>query len=172
MVKILFILLLLFINSNNSYEISHNITNITNSIEPGISKTFYIEYIKKHNFTFNTNQSEPLQINILSINCKIDVWFESEEKINSININKNHYHFVLDSKNKSFFIEPVKDTSEGFYDERYELKTCFLSLNSYYVINNTQQNLQIANKEENFLYFNSLQNNQINISYYLNNKKY
>ena len=63
----------------------------------------------------------------------------------------------------------MKDTSEGFYDERYELKTCFLSLNSYYVINNTQQNLQIANKEENFLYFNSSQNNQINISYYLNN---
>ena len=169
MVKILFILLLLFINSNNSYEISHNITDNTNSIEPGISKTFYIEYIKKHNFTFNTTKSDPLQINILSINCKIDAWFESEEKINSINTNKNHYHFVLDSKNKSFLIEPVKDTSEGFYDERYELKTCFLSLNSYYVINNTQQNLQIANKEENFLYFNSLQNNQINISYYLNN---
>ena len=116
MVKILFILLLLFINSNNSYEIIHNITNITNSIEPGISKTFYIEYIKKHNFTFNTTQNDPLQINILSINCKIDVWFESEEKINSININKNHYHFVLDSKNKSFLIEPSISLTPSDHD--------------------------------------------------------
>ena len=110
MVKILFILLLLFINSNNSYEISHNITDNTNSIEPGISKTFYIEYIKKYNFTFNTTKSDPLQINILSINCKIDVWFESEEKINSININKKSLPFCLRFKKQILFDR----TCEGY----------------------------------------------------------
>ena len=172
MSKILFIILLFFIKENNSYKANHFIANETNSIEPNISKTYYINYIDKTNFTFNIkeNETNPLQINIRSINCKIDAFYQNGVSID--NINKELYHFVLGLNNKSIIIQPAKDTYEGLYIEKYELKRCFLSINSYYVIDGIPPNLEIENKEENYFYFDTLQNNTIDISYNITNVSY
>ena len=164
MSKIFFIILFLFIKENNSYKSIHNITNIENLIEPGISKTFNISYINSTDLVFNINENDKdqLQINIRSINCKINA-FSLKKEIKSNN--KDLYNFVVDSNNKTISIEPVKDTIDGLWKENYEFKQCFLSINSYYISNEFQPEIKIENKEENYLYFDTSKYNSFNISY-------
>ena len=54
MSNILFVFSLLFIGLINSYQTNINNAEIkTDTIEPGISGTYYLEYLKTTNFIFN-----------------------------------------------------------------------------------------------------------------------
>ena len=169
MSKILFIILFLFIKEYNSLQTNHNIKNITNPIEPGISETFYLDYVDKPSIEFNISENYDylLQVNIRSINCKINVFSSNNNEIKSAN--KELYNFILNPTEKKILIEPVKDTSEGFWKENYGLKKCFLSINSYNILNEFEPNIKIENKEETYLYFDTSKYNQINISYNIAN---
>ena len=169
MSKILFIILLLFIKEYNSLQTNHNIKDITGPVEPGVSETFYLDYVNKTYIEFNISENYDylLQVNIRSINCKINVFSSNNNEIKSAN--KELYHFILNPTEKKILIEPVKDTSEGFWKENYGLKKCFLSINSYNILNEFEPNIKIENKEETYLYFDTSKYNQINISYNIAN---
>ena len=171
MSKILFIILFLFIKENISFQTSHNITNINGSIEPGISKTFYLDYVSKTEIDFNIsanyNNSLQIQVNIRSINCKINVYSSNKDEIE--NENKEFYDFTLVYNNKTITVDPVKDTIGGFWKENYGLKKCFLSINSYYISKEFEPKIKIENKEENYIYFDTSKYKQINISYNITN---
>ena len=87
MSKILFIFLFLIIKEYNSFQTNHNIIDISDPIEPGISKTFYLDYVKKADIDFNINKNYDysLQVNIRSINCKINVFSSNNNEIKSAN---------------------------------------------------------------------------------------
>ena len=169
MANILFVILLLFIKKNNLYEAKDYIFDQTNSIEPGISRTFYIEYIEQADFTFKTNQNDPLQINIRSINCKIKVFSSNKTVIQSSS--NELYYILINSDNKTIFIKPVMDTTDDVFNEKYELKKCFLSINSYHIINGTQPHFEIANKEENYLFSDISKYSSLHISYNITKAK-
>ena len=172
MSKILFIILFLFIKENISFQTSHNITNINGSIEPGISKTFYLDYVSKTEIDFNISanydNSSQIQVNIRSINCKINVYSKGN-KDEIENENKEFYDFTLVYSNKTITVDPVKDTIGGFWKENYGLKKCFLSINSYYISKEFEPKIKIENKEENYIYFDTSKYKQINISYNITN---
>ena len=169
MSKILFIILFLFIKEYNSFQNNHNITNIIDPIEPGISKTFYLDYVNNTyiNFNINENYDYSLQVNIRSMNCKINVFSSNNNEIKSAN--KELYNFILNPTDKKISIEPVKDILEGFWKENYRLKKCFLSINSYNISKEFEPNIKIENKEETYLYFDTSKYNKINISYNITN---
>ena len=169
MSKILFIILFLFIKEYNSFQNNHNITNIIDPIEPGISKTFYLDYVNNTyiNFNINENYDYSLQVNIRSMNCKINVFSSNNNEIKSAN--KELYNFILNPTDKKISIEPVKDILEGFWNENYRLKKCFLSINSYNISKEFEPNIKIENKEETYLYFDTSKYNKINISYNITN---
>ena len=152
MSKILFLIFLLFIKENKSDE----------KIEPNISKTIYLDYLKPTNFIFDISGNNILQINIRTINCKIEI--EPAERIKG-NDYFEFYYLLLNSKNNTISIIPSKDKIDGLYKENYEIKKCPLIINSYYISGETQQ-LYINNKEENYFYFDtSIYSDIFHISY-------
>ena len=173
MVKILiFLLLISFIklkNSYNSIDLDENIEEEYEQIKPNSSNTFTI-YYKNENTHFIADIEEDfsdLQINIYSIDCNIEI-YPNEKIINKIN--NNVYSLLVNSSNKVFSIKPLKDIEDGNYKENYEVKSCFLSINSYYIANSSQQKLKIENKEENSLYYNSeIYNDTYHILYDIKN---
>ena len=94
-----FIILFLFIKENNSYKTNINISSPTNPIESCISKTYYINYTNT-DFIFDIKDNFQLQINIRSINCKINVFSSNNKGIESHN--KELYHLILNSTNKKY----------------------------------------------------------------------
>ena len=107
-----------------------------------------------------------MQVNLHSINCKIEVNFDG------IIISQNDsevFALLLDPQNKSFIIKPLIDTINGLHVENYANKHCPLIINSFY-INDINHNLTIKNKEENVLFFdkniNKENNNNIIHMYY------
>ena len=130
-------------------------------IEPGISKTYFINYLKDTIFNFNISEQDTLQINIHSINCNIKLDFI----VNLINqINLNTFSIEINSTNNNITIFPLIDIIEGEYKENYEQKSCPLSINSYLINNSqSQSQLKIENKEKNIFYLSYL--NPLNISY-------
>ena len=164
MAKILLFILLLIIKADDSYKVfdlSKNIKDI--EIETGISKTYYLEYQATTNFIFNIKNDSDIQINIVSVNCKLEV--EPEEGI----INNNNLELLylkINSSNNIISITPLIDIEDGVFKENYKLKYCPIILNSYYISNSTQQILKIENKEDNFLFFNtSIYNDTFHITY-------
>ena len=132
MSKIFFVLLLLLIKENNSYVANDNIKNETSKkIDPGISRTFYLDYLTETNFYFQNNIAHSdLQINIRSINCKIKATFEG----NLIdNINSELYYLFVNTDNISISVTPLIDIIDGEYKENYEVKKCPIAINSYII---------------------------------------
>ena len=134
-------------------------------IASGLSKTYYIKYSQITNLSFNIENNERknelLQVNIHSINCNIKV--NPKEKI----INQTYfstYSFQINPENENITIEPEIDKIDGEYKENYEKKYCYLSINSYFN-DESQSNLKIENKEDNFFYLNSKKNELPNIFY-------
>ena len=159
MLKIFVFCLVIFVKSE---YISQNIQEF--NIEPLISKKYSIDYFQRSKFIFSKigNENEPLQVNIHSINCNIEI-------ISKVNItnnkNFNTYSIKINPTHESIDIEPIFDMEYGEYKLNYEKIKCYLSLNSYF-LHDSPQNLTIDNNEENILYFeNSL--SIINISYQL-----
>ena len=157
MVDILIItLLFLCIKVNNSFKIDGegDIINAMNkSISPNSSKTFILDY-KNETAHFSVNikdDDSDLQINIYSFDCNIEIY--PQEKIKK-QINLNTYSLIINSAIKDIYIKPLKDIVDGKDKENYGAKSCFLSINSYYITNGNQQELNIKNNEENFIYFN------------------
>ena len=170
MAKIIFVLLLFFIKEYYSFEAIGDIEEVANmSISSDISQKFDLGYLTETNFYFKEEilENYELQINIHSINCKIEVSSDEEILINKINLEL--YYLIVTSKASNFSILPLADKENGEYKENYGVKKCPVIINSYYVSNNTTQNLQIDNKEENFIFFDtSIYNNTFHISYDVN----
>ena len=153
MLDILYIVLLIFQYSNciiNQKRISENIDEYK-LIDPGISKTYFIQYQKNTKFTFNISDNDILQVNIHAINCNIKLDIE-RNLLNKVNLNT--YSILLNSKKKDITITPLVDIIDGQYKENYEAKCCPLSINSY-LINDNEQKIKIENKEENIFYLNN-----------------
>ena len=162
MIKILFIFLLVFIKSEDSSETINEHTH-----DPNLSKIYSIKYFQISKFTFskNENENDLLQVNIHSINCNIEI--KSDVKIiNKINLNT--YSILINPKNETIDIEPIFDVIYGEYRLNYENKTCYLSLNSYF-LNDLNPNIQLDNNEKNIFYFDGKDNDLLNISYKINN---
>ena len=168
MSNILFVFSLLFIGLINSYQTNINNAEIkTDTIEPGISGTYYLEYLKTTNFIFNIIENSDLQMNIHSINCNIEI---TPKEVIKIYYSYHLYNLKLNSSNKYIDIKPLIDKIEGEFRGNYELKHCPLTINSYYISNNNKQNLKIKNKDDNFFIFDSsLYNNILHISYDIKN---
>ena len=167
MPNILFILLLLFINENNSSEFHINNKETEKiEIEPGTSRTTFIKYLNETIFTFNVNNVSDLQVNIHSINCNIDI--NSNGTIDNQN-DLNIYSLKLNSTNNDIIIKPIIDIVEGRSKENYQLKNCPIIINSYYIGNDSQKELKLLNKEENIFYCPSIYEEALNISYIINN---
>ena len=167
MTAIIFLILLIFFELNNSNEIFLNAINEENRIYPEKSKTYFLGYEDKSDFPINIKEKNSfLQINIHSINCKIEV--SSEKGI--VNLKDIYefelYYLIVDSNVENISIKPKRDTIDGLEIENYKLKKCPLTINSYYISENALSNLTIENKEENFFYFNySIYNENLHIIY-------
>ena len=158
---ILFFILLLFIKENNSHEIKDNTINEENRIYPEKSKTYFLDYQDKADFPLHFEGESYLQINIHSINCKIEVSLE-EGKVDLKDIyNFELYYLIVNSTAKNITIKPKIDTIDGLEIENYKLKKCPLTINSYFISKDKLPNLEIENKEENFFYFNSSIYNEV-----------
>ena len=165
MAKIIFVLLLFFIKEYYSFEANGN-SEEESKISSGISQKFDLGYLTETNFYFKEEilENSELQINIHSINCKIEVSSDEEILINKINLEL--YYLIVTSNASSFSILPLADKENGEYKENYGAKKCSVIINSYYISGGAQQNLQIDNKEENFIFFNtSIFDNTFHISY-------
>ena len=158
MFKIFFILLIVFIKSENDEKIFQ---------KPGISQTKSIKYLKKTKFTFSENKIEDdlLQVNIYPINCNIRVYIESRE-LNEIA--PNIFSTQINTTKESISIDPIVDILDGKWKENYEKKNCYLSINSYY-IKDSQTELEIDNKEENIINLNNSIYHSFKISYEIKN---
>ena len=95
-------------------------------------------------------ENKDLLINIHSINCNIEI--EPEEAITK-KINLNLFYLILSPNINQISVTPIKDIIDGVDKENYEIKKCPLTINSYFVSDNSPLKLKIENKEENFLYF-------------------
>ena len=138
-------------NNQQNYDLNL-IFNEDKNIDPGISKTYFIEYNKETNFIFNISGEDILQINIHGINCNFELDFEGD-LINQYNLDT--YSFTIDSGNKTIKIKPLLDKIDGKYKENYESKSCPLSINSFSIKNNQQPKVKIENKEDSWFYFKS-----------------
>ena len=158
MFKIFFILLIVFIKSENDEKIFQ---------KPGISQTKSIKYLKKTKFTFSENKIEDdlLQVNIYPINCNIRVYIESRE-LNEIA--PNIFSTQINTTKESISIDPIVDILDGKWKENYEKKNCYLSINSYY-IKDSQTELEIDNKEENIINLDNSIYHSFKISYEIKN---
>ena len=147
MSNIIIILFLLFIKLNNSQTDKND-----DEIVPGNSKIFFLDYREdnQRSFKLEINKSSELQINIHSINCYIQI--DTEAEIISSYANLNFYSLIANSSTNQLKIKPLKDMVEGKPKENYEVKTCPVSINSYY-ISDSKPKLTIANNEETVIYF-------------------
>ena len=138
MAKILFVLLLLLIKENDSYEADDNIKNETSlKIDPGTSSTFYLDYLKETNLSFHNNITpSEFQINIRSINCKIKTTLKGKV---IENINSELYYYFAKSKNITITVTPLIDIIDGEHKENYEVKKCPIAINSYNISANIPQ---------------------------------
>ena len=149
-----FLFLLILFELDKSSEII-DINDITNEeqdkiIEPNSAKTFSINYkSEKTSFIIDNLEDEEsnLQININSIDCNIEIYPKEEIKKQTY---LNLYSLIVNSTINEIYIKPLKDIEEGQDKENYENKSCFLTINSYYISNGK---LNIENKESNYLYF-------------------
>ena len=148
MSNVTFILFLLFIKLNNSQTNKND-----DEIVPGNSQIFFLDYRDDNQRTFklDINNSSELQINIRSINCYIQIDTISNAEIISSSTNLNFYSLIANSSTKYLIIKPLKDMAEGKPKENYDVKTCPVSINSYY-ISDSKPKLTIANNEESVIY--------------------
>ena len=171
MPNILFALIFIFLKVSNSYEANGDNIETQNmelkNIQPGISKTIFIKYLKETNFVFNISETDHLSINIHSINCNIEINNSNGTIQNKINF--NIYSLKLNSIYNNIIVKPLIDIVDGRFKENYQLKECPIIINSYYIRNSTQQELRINNTEENAFYFPSIYNKSLNVSYEINN---
>ena len=100
-----------------------------------------------------------LQVNIHSINCKIDV--SPKKDIYDLEI----YSLEINSVNNRVNVTPLIDTLDGVFKENYTIKYCPITINSYFISNEEQQKLMIENKEENVLFFDRTKDNIIKAYY-------
>ena len=99
MKKILMSLLLITIKSflyDNSDDIPQLLKEYE-TIEPCLSKTYYVKYFQITNLSFkkniNQDKNNSLQVNIHSINCNIEINPQLKGKIiNQINFNTYYYN--------------------------------------------------------------------------------
>ena len=148
MSNVTFILFLLFIKLNNSQTNKND-----DEIVPGNSQIFFLDYRDDNQRTFelDINNSSELQINIRSINCYIQIDTISNAEIISSSTNLNFYSLIANSSTNQLIIKPLKDMAEGKPKENYDVKTCPVSINSYY-ISDSKPKLTIANNEESVIY--------------------
>ena len=131
------------------------------TLEVGISTIYSIEFKKSTNFTFNIDNDDIYQINIHSINCNIEINYKGEI-INQINLDT--YSLRIKNRTKSIIINPLIDKIDGKEKENYELKRCYLSINSF---NENQPKVKIENRDETMFFFESNNSNPINLIYEL-----
>ena len=164
MLDIFFVFFLIFYKVNCSLNQNEQLEDDDESIkvEPEYSKTYFIEYHKKTNFTFNISPNNYLQINIHGINCNFNLDFTGDT-LNKTNLDT--YSIQIDSKNNVITVSPLVDIIDGEDKLNYDAKSCPLSINSY-LINDNKAKVQIENKEENIFYLN---NNELSISYDIKN---
>ena len=161
MLYILFSFLLIFYQGN-CYEISiQDEENIF--VEPGLSKTYYLQYQKDTKFVFNIPDDNYIQINIHAVNCFFNIDFKGDTLKS---LNKDTYSLNISSSNPNITIKPLLDVAYGQYKENYANKTCPLSMNSY-VLNNEQNEpeVKITNQEVSYFYFQPQEYNLLKISY-------
>ena len=159
-----FYIFFIFAQFNFINNISNNLSKLKdeeNKIEPGISKTYFIESKEETNFIFGISGNDNLQINIHGINCNFQLDFMGE-LINKINLDT--YSIQIKSDNKKITIKPLLDVIDGQYKENYQEKFCPISINSF-LINDQQPKLKIESKENNIFYFDNSKFDLLNISY-------
>ena len=149
MIYILFSFLLIFYQGNcNQISIQED-ENIF--VDPGLSKTYYLQYQKDTKFVFNIPNDNYIQINIHAVNCFFNIDFKGDTLKS---LNKDTYSLNISSSNPNITIKPLLDVAYGQYKENYANKTCPLSMNSY-VLNNEQNEpeVKITNQEVSYFYF-------------------
>ena len=129
MPKILIVLLFICIENNISFKSNTiNLEPETESIYPNTTRTLNLKYQTKTNIIFeNIKKKSLLQINIHSINCKIEA-FLGKEKLNNTNLEL--FYFKESTDNISLSIMPLIDIVEGEPKENYSIKYCPLTINS------------------------------------------
>ena len=165
MPSILFVILLICFQINvisNLNIISNTLIDYYVKIDPGISKTVFIEYQRETNFIFNITEQEALQINIHGINCNFALDFNGS-LIDKKNLNT--YSLVIDSNNNYITISPLIDVIEGEFKENYFEKSCPLSINSFLIKNDNHLRLQIENKEDNWIHLHFSNYNLLTLIY-------
>ena len=161
MLYILFSFLLIFYQGN-CYEISiQDEENIF--VDPGLSKTYYLQYQKDTKFVFNIPNDNYIQINIHAVNCFFNIDFKGDT-LKSLNLDT--YSLNISSSNPNITIKPLLDVAYGQYKENYANKACPLSMNSY-VLNNepNEPEVKITNQEVSYFHFQPQEYNLLKISY-------
>ncbi len=131
MPKIIFVLLLFFIKEYYSFEaIGNNEEESDKSISSGISRKFNLSYLTETNFYFKEEilENYELQINIHSINCKIEVSSDEEILINKINLEL--YYLIVTSNASSFSILPLADKENTFLQRNIHSINCKIEVST------------------------------------------
>ena len=136
---------------------------ISDTLEPGLSRTYLISYKNSSNFTFEIKEEDIININIHSINCNFKLYFDGEI-INQINLNTYSLEINSSNTNKTLTLTPVFDVIDGVYKENYEQKICPISINSY-SIKDKMPKLRIENKELNTFYLVPSKYESLNLLY-------
>ena len=132
-------------------------------IKIGESRTYLIDYKDptNFNFIFDLEGQDSVQVNIHGINCNFQLDYTGE-LINKINLDT--YSIIIESNNNEITINPLLDVIDGQFKENYQEKYCPISINSYF-INDQSPQIKIENEEDNIFYLDNSKYDLLNISY-------
>ena len=128
-------------------------------IKKDLSQTYYIDYKRDTQLSFEIEGNDTHQINIHSINCNLRTDFPGEI-INQINL--DIYTLKMNKTCNNVTIKPIIDITDGEDKENYDKKKCLLYINN---INLNEPKIKLENKTDSLFFFQRSNLNLLNISY-------
>ena len=133
--------------SNKISELLNSNLGQIYSVIVGYAFKIFIEYNEGTYFCFDIIEKSYYQVNIHSINCNIKIDFNGE-LMNQINLDT--YSIKINEENICIRIKPLMNIIDGEEMENYQLKTCYLSINS---ININKPEINYQKNEGSIFYF-------------------